>query len=158
MQRITPFLWFDHQAEEAANFYVSVFKNSKVKQITHYTGEEPSGMKGKVMTVDFELDGQQFVALNGGPQFKFTEAISLFVKCKDQAEVDLYWNKFLASGGREDNCGWLQDKWGVSWQIIPDALGRYLSDPDREKANRALQAMLKMKKIIVADLDKAFAG
>jgi predicted 3-demethylubiquinone-9 3-methyltransferase (glyoxalase superfamily) len=143
VQKIAPFLWFNGQLEEAARFYVSVFPNSEIKWMNPMTGV-------------FTLEGVEFMGLNGGPAHKFTPAISLFVKCKDQKEVDLYWNKFLEGGGREDNCGWLQDKWGLSWQIIPDALGRYLSDPDREKANRAMQAMLKMKKIIVADLDKAF--
>ena len=145
VQKISPFLMFDGSVEDAAKFYVSVFPNSEIKSVNP-------------MSATIVANGTEILMFNGGPHFKFTSGISLFVKCEDQAEVDLYWNKFLAGGGREDNCGWLQDKWGVSWQIIPDALGRYLSDPDRGKANRALQAMLKMKKIIVTDLDKAFAG
>ena len=145
MPRITPNLWFDSEGLDAAKFYVSVFPNSEIKSVNP-------------MSATIVANGTEVLMFNGGPHFKFTPGISLFVKCKDQAEVDLYWNKFLAGGGREDNCGWLQDKWGVSWQIIPDALGRYLGDADREKANRALQAMLKMKKIVVADLDKAFNG
>jgi predicted 3-demethylubiquinone-9 3-methyltransferase (glyoxalase superfamily) len=145
VQKISPFLMFEGPVEEAARFYVSVFPNSEIKSATP-------------MSATIVANGTEILMFNGGPRFKFTTGISLFVKCKDQAEVDLYWNKFLQGGGREDNCGWLQDKWGVSWQIIPDALGRYLGDPNREKANRALQAMLKMKKIIVADLDKACAS
>ena len=145
VQKISPFLMFDGPVEDAAKFYVSVFPNSEIKS-------------ANAMSAAIVANGTEILMFNGGAHFKFTTGISLLVKCKDQAEVDLYWNKFLAGGGREDNCGWLQDKWGVSWQIIPDALGRYLGDPDREKANRALQAMLNMKKIIVADLEKAFNG
>ncbi len=145
VQKISPFLMFDGPVEDAAKFYVSVFPNSEIKS-------------ANAMSAAIVANGTEILMFNGGAHFKLTTGISLFVKCKDQAEVDLYWNKFLAGGGREDNCGWLQDRWGVSWQIIPDALGRYLGDADREKANRALQAMLKMKKIIVADLEKAFNG
>jgi len=119
MQKVTPFLWFDNQAEEAASFYVSVFKNSKVKEMTHYTGEEPSGQKGSVMTVSFELDGQEFVALNGGPRFKFTEAVSFVVNCETQEEIDYYWKKLTSGGGEEVQCGWLTDKYGLSWQVVP---------------------------------------
>jgi predicted 3-demethylubiquinone-9 3-methyltransferase (glyoxalase superfamily) len=136
---------FNGPVEEAAKFYVSVFPNSGIKSVNP-------------MSATIVANGIEILMFDGGPHFTFTPGISLFVKCKDQAEVDFYWNKFLSNGGREDNCGWLQDKWGVSWQIIPDALGRYLGDADREKANRALQAMLKMKKIVVADLEKAFNG
>jgi predicted 3-demethylubiquinone-9 3-methyltransferase (glyoxalase superfamily) len=136
---------FDGPVEDAAKFYVSVFPNSEIKS-------------ANPMSATIVANGTEILMFNGGSHFKFTSGISLFVKCKDQAEVDLYWSKFMAGGAREDNCGWLQDKWGVSWQIIPDALGRYLGDADREKANRALQAMLKMQKIIVADLEKAFNG
>jgi predicted 3-demethylubiquinone-9 3-methyltransferase (glyoxalase superfamily) len=124
MQKITPFLWFDDQSEEAANFYVSVFKNSKVKQKTHYTGQEPSGQKGSVMTVSFELDGQEFVALNGGPRFKFTEAVSFVVNCETQEEIDYYWEKLSSGGGEEVQCGWLTDKYGLSWQVVPHEMGR----------------------------------
>src|SRR5437879_953590 len=119
MQRITPFLWFDGQAEDAAKFYVAVFKNSKIKQITHYTGEEPAERKGQVMTVNFVLDGEEFVALNGGPQFKFTEAISFVINCDTQEEIDYYWEKLTAGGGEEVQCGWLTDKYGLSWQVVP---------------------------------------
>ena len=142
MQRIVPFLWFDGKAEEAAKFYVSIFKNSKVLSATP-------------MSVTFQLEGQQFYALNGGPQFKFTPAISLFVNCETQQEVDDLWTKLLA-GGREDQCGWLQDKYGLSWQIIPTALGRMLGDKDAEKANRVMQAMLQMKKIDIKGLQQAY--
>ena len=141
-QTISPFLWFDNNLEEAVTFYVSIFPDAKITMINP-------------MTASFEMGGVAFMALNGGPMFKFTEAVSLFVKCKDQAEVDKYWNAFLANGGTESQCGWLKDKFGLSWQIIPDALDRYMGDPDREKANRVMQAMLKMKKIIVADLERA---
>ncbi len=145
MQKISPFLWFDGNMEEAVKFYVSVLPDSRVTYINP-------------MSSTFTLCGVEFMGLNGGPMFKFTEALSLFVKCTDQAEVDLYWNAFIANGGTESQCGWLKDKYGLSWQIIPDALGRYMSDPDRAKANRAMQAMLKMKKIIIADLDAAAAA
>lgn len=145
IQKITPFLWYDQQAEEAAKFYVSVFSNSKVKQATP-------------LVVTFELDGQEFMAINGGPMFKFTEAVSFYVHCEDQKEVDYYWDKLTANGGSESQCGWLKDKFGLSWQIVPNRLIELMSDPDREKANRAMQAMLKMKKIILSDLEKAFNG
>ena len=151
-------LWFDNQAEEAANFYVSVFKNSKVKQITHYAGEEFPEKKGQVMTVSFELNGQEFTALNGGPQFKFTEAISMFVNCETQEEIDHFWNKLTSGGGEESMCGWLKDKFGLSWQIVPPVLGELLGDKDKTKAGRVMQAMMKMKKIIIADLKKAADG
>ncbi len=150
-QKITPFLWFDKEAEDAAKFYTSVFKNGK---ITHVT----PGPNGIAMWVSFELEGQIFYALNGGPQYKFTEAISLFVDCEDQSEVDELWNKLISDGGAESQCGWLKDKYGLSWQIIPKALSQLLSDPDPEKSGRVMQAMLKMKKIIVADLQKAHDG
>lgn len=145
IQKISPFLMFDGPVEDAAKFYVSVFPDSEIKS-------------ANPMSATVVANGTELLMFNGGPHFKFSQGISLFVKCKDQAEVDRYWDAFIDGGGREDNCGWLQDKWGVSWQIIPDALGRVLGDADREKANRALQAMLKMKKIIVADLESAFNG
>jgi predicted 3-demethylubiquinone-9 3-methyltransferase (glyoxalase superfamily) len=154
MQKITPFLWFDHQAQEAANFYTSIFKNSKIGRISRY-GEAGPGPKGSVMTVEFELDGQKFIALNGGPHFKFTEAISFSVYCKTQDEVDDYWSK-LSEGGEEGPCGWLKDKYGLSWQINPTILGEMLSDPDPEKSKRVMQAMLKMKKIDIEGLKKAY--
>lgn len=145
IQKVSPFLWFDGNMEEAVNFYVSLLPDSKVNMMNP-------------MSSSFVLGGVEFMGLNGGPMFKFTEAISLFVKCADQAEVDRYWNAFLEHGGTESQCGWLKDRFGLSWQIIPDALGRYMGDPDRNKANRVVQAMMKMKKIVVADLDKAFSG
>jgi predicted 3-demethylubiquinone-9 3-methyltransferase (glyoxalase superfamily) len=153
MPKISPFLWFDTQAEEAANFYVSIFDNSKIVNINRY-GEAASGSKGTVMSVVFQLDGQEFIALNGGPLFKFTEAISLFVNCKTQEEVDTYWAKLL-EGGEASRCGWLKDKYGLSWQIIPTLLGEMLSSPDPRKAKRVMEAMLKMKKIDVAELKRA---
>lgn len=154
MPKITPFLWFDNQAEEAANLYVSIFKNSKILTITRY-GEGGPGPKGGVMTVVFQLDGQKFIALNGGPHFKFTEAISFSVECETQQEVDEYWEK-LSRGGQESQCGWLKDKYGLSWQINPTALGKMLSDPDPQKSKRVMEAMLKMKKINIEDLRRAY--
>ena len=153
MQKIVTFLWFDNQAEEAANFYISVFKNSKLGKITRY-GEAGPGPKGSVMGIAFQLEGQEFYALNGGPHFKFTPAISLFVNCETQEEVDALWSK-LSAGGREDRCGWLQDKYGLSWQIIPTALGRLLGDSDPRRAKRAVQAMLQMVKIDIQKLQDA---
>ena len=151
MKKITPFLWFDTEAEEAMNLYVSIFKNSKV------LGVAP-GPNGRAMSVNFELEGQEFIGLNAGPEFKFNESISFLVNCHSQEEVDELWEKLTADGGEEGNCGWLKDKYGLSWQIIPTALGEMLGDPDQAKAGRALQAMLKMQKIIIADLEKAYAG
>ena len=154
--KITPFLWFDDKAEEAANFYVSLFKNSKIDTVSRY-GDAGPGPKGAVMTVAFQLNGQKFTALNGGPLFKFTEAISLFVNCESQQEVDELWEK-LSAGGQKSRCGWLKDKYGLSWQIIPSALGKLMSDPDREKAGRVMKAMLQMDKIDIAALEEAAAG
>jgi len=154
MQKITPFLWFDHQAEEAMNFYISIFKNSKVVSIARY-GEAGPGPKGSVMTAAFQLDGQDFVALNGGPQFTFSPAISFVVNCKTQEEVDEFWEK-LSDGGKENQCGWLDDKFGVSWQIVPSVLGQLLSDADPVKSGRVMQAMLQMTKIDIAGLKRAF--
>jgi predicted 3-demethylubiquinone-9 3-methyltransferase (glyoxalase superfamily) len=154
MQKITPFLWFDDKAEEAANFYVSIFKNSKVGRVTRY-GEGAPGPKGKVMSVTFELDGQEFYALNGGPMFSFTPAISFFVNCETQQEVDNLWGK-LSAGGEESRCGWLKDKYGLSWQIIPVALGKMLQDKDREKAKRVMDAMMQMGKIDINRLQQAY--
>lgn len=153
MQKITTFLWFNDNAEEAMNFYVSIFKNSKIVSIARY-GEAGPGPKGKVMTGTFQLEGQEFMALNGGPQFAFTPAISLFVHCETQEEVDELWEK-LSAGGKKSRCGWLQDKFGLSWQIIPNALGKLLHDPDPEKSKRAMQAMLQMDKIDIAGLKRA---
>ena len=156
MQRITPFLWFDNQAEEAAKFYTSIFKNSKIGKIARY-GDAGPGPKGSVMIVEFQLEGQEFVALNGGPLFKFTEAISFVVNCKTQAEVDKFWKK-LSAGGKEVQCGWLKDKYGLSWQIVPTVLGELLSDKDAAKSQRVMQAMLKMVKLDIAGLKKAAEG
>ncbi|MBK8619122.1 MAG: VOC family protein [Anaerolineales bacterium] len=149
MKKITPFLWFDSQAEEAMNFYVSLFKNSKVGSVSR-------GPDGKAFTVAFELDGQEFMGMNAGPQFKFNEAVSMSVNCEDQAEVDYFWNALTADGGEESMCSWCKDKYGLSWQIVPKQLGELMGDPDPEKSGRVMQAMLKMKKIIVADLKKAY--
>lgn len=157
MKSITPFLWFNNQAEEAAAFYTSVFKNSRKEKSTRYdeAGAEVSGQPaGSVMTVPFRLGDQDFVALNGGPLFKFTEAISFVVNCESQEEVDYYWDA-LSVGGEEGQCGWLKDKFGVSWQVVPVEMGKILGDPDKEKAGRAMEAMLKMKKIDLAVLRKA---
>jgi predicted 3-demethylubiquinone-9 3-methyltransferase (glyoxalase superfamily) len=153
MQKITPFLWFNDNAEEAMNFYVSIFKNSKVGSVSRY-GEAGPGPKGSVMSATFSLEGQEFMALNGGPHYKFTPAISLYVNCETQAEVDELWEK-LSAGGRKDRCGWLQDKFGLSWQIIPSALPRLLGDKDPAKAQRAMQAMLQMDKIDIKKLEDA---
>lgn len=152
-QKITPFLWFDTQAEEAAKFYTSIFKDSKIGKVSRY-GDAGPGPKGSVMVISFQLEGQEFTALNGGPHFKFTPAISLMVNCDTQEEVDDFWEK-LSEGGRKDRCGWLQDKYGLSWQIVPTALSRLMSTPDREKANRVMQAMLKMDKLDIAALERA---
>jgi predicted 3-demethylubiquinone-9 3-methyltransferase (glyoxalase superfamily) len=152
-QKITPFLWFDNQAEEAAQFYVSIFKNSEILAMSRY-GDAGPGPKGSVMVISFQLEGLQLTALNGGPQFKFTPAISLMVNCETQAEVDELWEK-LSAGGRKDRCGWLQDKYGLSWQIVPTALSRLMSSPDREKAKRVMQAMLKMDKLDIETLERA---
>jgi predicted 3-demethylubiquinone-9 3-methyltransferase (glyoxalase superfamily) len=153
MQKITPFLWFDGKAEEAMNFYVSIFKNSKVGRVTRY-GEAGPGPKGTVMSATFQLDGQDFFALNGGPQFTFTPAISFFVSCETQQEVDELWEK-LSAGGRKDRCGWLQDKYGLSWQIVPSVLGKLLGDKDAGKAKRVMQAMLQMDKLDIKRLEAA---
>src|SRR6267142_883945 len=157
MQKITPFLWFDDKAEEAVNFYASIFKNSKICGVTRYdeAGAKASGRpKGKAMTVEFQLDGQEFVALNGGPQFKFTEAISFVVNCTTQEEVDYFWEK-LSEGGQEVQCGWLKDKYGLSWQVVPTILVELLQDKDPAKAQRVMQAMLQMKKIDISKLKQA---
>jgi predicted 3-demethylubiquinone-9 3-methyltransferase (glyoxalase superfamily) len=151
MPRITPNLWFDTQAEEAARFYVAVFPNSEIRNVFYY-GELGPGPAGSVLTVDFVLDGQQYTAINGGPLFPFTEAISLLVNCADQAEVDYYWDALTADGGEESQCGWLKDKYGVSWQVVPVGWEEFLSDPDAERSQRATRALYGMKKIDVAAL------
>lgn len=155
-QKITPFLWFDNQAEEAVNFYVSIFKNSRIKSLSRY-GDAGPGPRGSVMVVSFQLEGQDFTALNGGPIFKFTPAISFLVGCETQEEVDEFWEK-LSAGGRKDRCGWLHDKFGLSWQIVPTILGKLMSDPDREKSNRVVQAMLQMDKLDISKLQQAYNG
>jgi predicted 3-demethylubiquinone-9 3-methyltransferase (glyoxalase superfamily) len=156
MPKITPWLWFDTEGEEAAEFYTSIFPNSKITEIARYGSAGPRP-EGTVMTVAFELDGQKLATLNGGPDFKFNEAVSFLVSCKDQEEVDWYWNK-LSEGGEQGPCGWLKDKYGLSWQIIPTALDELLGDPDREKAQRVMQAMLSMGKIEIEGLERAAAA
>src|SRR5262245_2986788 len=156
MQKITPFLWFDHQAEEAMKLYVSIFKNSKVVSVSRY-GDAGPGPKGSVMSATFELEGQTFYALNGGPMYKFTPAISLFVSCETQREVDELWDK-LGEGGAPNRCGWLTDRYGVSWQIIPSVLGKMLGDKDPKKSQRAMKAMLQMGKLDIAELTRAYEG
>ena len=159
MQKISPFLWFDSQAEQAAKFYVGVFENSKLGRVTRYDDEaaEKTGRpKGSVMTVEFQLDGADFVALNGGPMFKFTEAISFSVNCETQDEIDYFWEKLSAAGGSTGPCGWLKDKFGLSWQVSPVVLGDMLSDPDKAKAERVMNAMMEMDKIDIAALEKAY--
>jgi predicted 3-demethylubiquinone-9 3-methyltransferase (glyoxalase superfamily) len=155
-QKITPFLWFDNQAEEAAQLYTSIFKNSKILNVSRY-GDAGPGPKGSVMVVNFQLEGQQFTALNGGPLFKFSEAFSFVVNCENQQEIDHYWTKLTANGGKESQCGWLKDKFGFSWQIVPAALGKLMSG-DPQKANRVMQALLQMKKLDIATLEEAAAG
>lgn len=155
MQKITPFLWFDDNAEEAIEFYTSIFKNSKVGEISRYS-EGGRGDKGKFMTGNFELDGQPFIALNAGPHFKFNESISFVVDCKDQAEVDYYWDHLLAGGGQESQCGWLKDKFGLSWQVVPRQLSELMSDPNPAKAKAVTEAMLKMVKLDVKGLQAAY--
>jgi predicted 3-demethylubiquinone-9 3-methyltransferase (glyoxalase superfamily) len=156
MQKITPFLWFDGKAEEAMNFYVSIFKNSKVLSVARY-GEAGPGPKGSVMTATFQIEGQEFYALNGGPMFTFSPAISFFVSCETQQEIDELWEK-LSAGGEKQRCGWLKDKYGVSWQIVPSILGKLLNDKDAEKAKKAMNAMLQMDKLDIEGLKKAHAG
>ena len=154
IQKITPFLWFDHQAEEAAGFYTSVFPNSKIEAVTRYSDAGP-GPKGSVMTVAFELDGQKFAALNGGPHFKFTEAVSFVVNCETQQEVDAFWEK-LSADGQEVQCGWLKDKFGLSWQIVPTVMVEMITDTDGARSQRVVQAMMQMKKLDIARLQEAY--
>jgi Uncharacterized protein conserved in bacteria len=161
MQKITPFLWFDHQAEEAAKFYTSVFENSKVGKIIRYdeaAAKAASRPVGSVLTIEFELEGQKFTALNGGPVFKFNESISFVVNCDTQEEVDYFWEKLSADGGQESECGWLKDKFGVSWQVVPTVLIEMLQDKDSEKSERVMKAMLQMQKIDIKKLNAAYAG
>lgn len=156
MQKIVPNLWFDTEAEEAANFYTSIFKDSEIVNITHYTEVGPREA-GLVLTVTFRLLGQEFTGINGGPEFKFNEAVSFLVNCETQDEIDEYWEK-LGEGGQEIQCGWLRDKFGLAWQIVPTVLDKMIQDPDAEKANRAMQAMLQMVKLDIAELEKAYNG
>lgn len=156
MKKIIPFLWFDDKAEEAAKFYVSIFKNSRIVTVTRY-GETGPGPKGSAMSVIFQLDGEEFYALNGGPMFKFTEAISFFINCETQEEVDHLWEK-LSEGGKESQCGWLKDRYGLSWQVVPTVLGKYLQDKDPAKSKRVMQAMLQMGKIDIKKLQQAYEG
>ena len=159
MQKIVTYLWFDNQAEEAANFYTSLFEDSKVTSISHYESDGPHEQRvGSVMIVSFQLAGQDFIALNGGPQFNFTEAVSLYVNCETQAEVDDLWERLTADGGEPGPCGWLKDKYGLSWQIIPTALPRLMDDPDPAKAQRVMAAMFTMTKIDIAALEAAHSG
>jgi predicted 3-demethylubiquinone-9 3-methyltransferase (glyoxalase superfamily) len=155
-QKITPFLWFNNQAEEAVNFYTSIFENSKINSVARY-GDAGPGPKGSVMTIGFELEGQHFTALNGGPVFTFSQAISFVVHCQTQEEVDAYWDK-LSAGGAEQQCAWLKDKYGISWQIVPDALIELLQDKDPQRSKRVMQAMFQMKKIDIAALKRAYEG
>jgi predicted 3-demethylubiquinone-9 3-methyltransferase (glyoxalase superfamily) len=161
MQKITPFLWFDHQAEEAAKFYTSVFKNSKVGKILRYdeaSAKAAGGPVGSVLTIEFEIEGQKFTALNGGPDFKFNESISFVVNCDTQKEVDYFWEKLTADGGQESQCGWLKDKFGVSWQVTPTVLIEMLHDKDAKKSERVMNAMMQMQKIDIEKLQAAYAG
>ncbi|MEV7376817.1 VOC family protein [Streptomyces lydicus] len=151
MPKITPNLWFDTQGKEAAEFYCSVFPNSRITAVTHYTDAGP-GQPGSVLTVEFELDGQSYLALNGGPQFTFSEAVSLLIECADQEEIDYYWSKLTEGGGEEGPCGWLKDKYGLSWQVAPGGMAELLNDPDRDRAARAMKAIFGMKKIDIAAL------
>lgn len=155
--KVTPFLWFDKQAEEAAKFYVSIFANSRLVDVARWADGSPYP-KGSVMSATFEIDERQFIAFNDGPHFRLTEACSMFVNCENQAEVDRYWNALTADGGAPGQCAWLKDKYGLSWQIVPKALGQLLSDPDAGRAGRAMKAMLKMSKIDIAALERAAAG
>jgi predicted 3-demethylubiquinone-9 3-methyltransferase (glyoxalase superfamily) len=161
MQKITPFLWFDNNAEEAVNSYVAIFKNSKVGKVTRYneaSAKAAGRPEGSVMTMEFQLEGQNFVAINGGPHFKFTEAISFVVDCETQEEVDYFWEKLTADGGQESQCAWLKDRYGLSWQIVPRVLIEMLGDKDAQKAQRVMAAMLQMKKIDIATLKRAYDG
>jgi predicted 3-demethylubiquinone-9 3-methyltransferase (glyoxalase superfamily) len=161
MPNITPCLWFDTQAEEAARFYVSVFKNAKMGKVSHYpdTGQDVHGKRaGSVLVAEFSIDGHDFVCLNGGPNFKFTEAVSLMIPCKDQKEIDYYWEKLTADGGQEGPCGWLKDKYGLSWQVFPEKMTTMLADPDKKKVKRVMDAFMKMHKFDLAEIERAYAA
>ena len=157
MQKITPFLWLENNAEEAMNFYVSIFKNSRVGNVSRY-GDAGPGPKGSVMVGAFTIEGQEFMALNGGPIYQFTPAFSIYVRCETQEEVDFYWEKLTADGGKPGRCGWLVDKFGLSWQIVPNVLGELMGSGDSEKSSRVMQALLQMDKLNIADLERAYAG
>jgi len=154
MKAITPFLWFDAQAEEAMNFYTSIFKNSKIVRVSRY-GDAVPGPKGQVMVGEFELNGQRFMALNGGPQFKFTEAVSFVISCENQEEIDYFWSNLTANGGQESQCGWLKDRFGLSWQVVPAILGELMGDKDPARSGRVMQALLQMRKLDIATLKRA---
>ena len=156
--KITPCLWFDGQAEEAARFYASLFPDSRVDSVNRSAADTPSGPEGSVLMVEFTLAGQAFIGLNGGPEFPFTEAVSFSIDCRDQAEVDRYWDALIAGGGSPSQCGWLKDRFGLSWQVVPTRATELFADPDREAARRAMQAMLEMTKLDIAQLERAFAG
>src|SRR5262245_7179366 len=158
MDKISPCLWFDGVAEEAARFYVSLFPDSRIDGVHRAPGDSPSGKRDSVLTVDFTLAGHSYIGLNGGPDFTFNEAISLSIDCKDQAEVDRYWNALIADGGEPSVCGWLKDRYGLSWQVVPHRLAEMVNGPDRDAAGRAFEAMLKMTKIEVPELERAYAG
>ena len=158
MDKISPCLWFDGNAEEAARFYTSLVPNSRIDRVTKSPAETPSGPKGMVITVDFTLAGNSYIGLNGGPDFQFTEAISLSIDCEDQAEVDRYWDALIADGGEPSVCGWLKDRFGLSWQVVPRRLIEMYASPDRDAAERAMEAMLQMTKLDVVELERAFAG
>src|SRR5262245_48651505 len=157
MQKVTPFLWFNGQAEQAARFYVSLFPDSRIDRVTRSPADTPSGPAGMVLTVEFTLSGMRYVGLNGGPQFPFTEAVSFQIACKDQAEVDRLWAAF-SDGGSEGHCGWIKDRWGLSWQVVPKRLHELLADPDQNRSRRAMEAMLKMSKLNIAELERAADG
>lgn len=157
MQKVYPCLWFNNNAEEAVNFYTSVFKNSKINAVSRY-GDAMPVLAGSVMTMIFEIEGQKFMALNGGPEFQFNEAVSFVIDCQSQQEVDDLWSKLTADGGEESMCGWVKDKFGLSWQVVPTRLGELMSDPDPEKARRVTEAMLKMRKLDIVELERAYAG
>jgi predicted 3-demethylubiquinone-9 3-methyltransferase (glyoxalase superfamily) len=157
MQKVTPFLWFNGQAEQAARFYVSLFPDSRIERVNRSPADTPSGPAGMVLTVEFTLSGTQFVALNGGPMYSFSEAVSFQIACADQAELDRLWSA-LSNGGSESRCGWLKDRWGLSWQVVPTRLHELLADPDSDRARRAAEAMLKMKKLNIAEMERAADG
>lgn len=156
MQKITPCLWFDFNAEEAVAFYLSVFKDGKKGDVLYYSDTNPHGKPGAVLTIEFEIMGQEFVALNGGPQFPFTDAVSFMIECKDQKDIDYYWDAFLSSGGTEEQCGWIRDKFGLAWQVAPRKLIDLYRDPNKKKAEAAMAAMMKMIKIDIAEIEKAY--